>query len=589
MQGEYTLPPAVLERLQESASGVSEICPNVSVFAKTAAATVAGNLRIAVCGGKYDATKFKSDDADDQSPLLNSKAVDRLLSNPSIPLEGVDILLTHLWPISISQHSVTAPALVEYISNTAPPLDEVVRRARPRYHFAASGKPSRFWEREPFAWDSSLTRSTRFIGLGSFGEQEQPGTKKARWFYAFSIASGAQAAVASKTTQNPFSQSQPNSQPRSAPTKRTLEQLDQPSNDNFIWDMGNAPPPPKRTRIEQGQGESKRPPEGYKCRICESDAHFIKDCPDKPAKGSVPEGYVCKICQGTDHLIRDCPTKLETGDTGGKKPRPGYVCRACGSQQHLFEDCQVANQGRTERDQRPRGQRGPPKEIAPDECWFCLSNPRVTKHLITAIGSECYVTLPKGQIPDTTSNASPVPGGGHVLIVPIAHYPTISSAPQDVALPIITEMERYKSALRSFYAAYGCVPVIFEVSRLTGKGGHIHLQVVPVPKDVGPKVEDFFRSEGERSGVNFEENAVEALEEARNSQENYFRVDLPDGKFMLHRLRQAFNLQFPRAVIATLLGRPERVDWRACAQTDDQERADAQAFKKAFAQFDPAR
>lgn len=59
-----------------------------------------------------------------------------------------------------------------------------------------------------------------------------------------------------------------------------------------------------------------------------------------------------------------------------------------------------------------------------DECWFCLSNPKLTKHLIASIGSEIYVTLPKGQIPptgtDVSNLVSPVPGGGHVLIIPVS-------------------------------------------------------------------------------------------------------------------------------------------------------------------------
>lgn len=73
------------------------------------------------------------------------------------------------------------------------------------------------------------------------------------------------------------------------------------------------------------------------------------------------------------------------------------------------------------------------KELGPAECecyqkvglmigWFCLSNPKVTKHLIVSIGSETYVTLPKGQLIPTTSRhlaqggTTLVPGGGHVLV-----------------------------------------------------------------------------------------------------------------------------------------------------------------------------
>ena len=66
------------------------------------------------------------------------------------------------------------------------------------------------------------------------------------------------------------------------------------------------------------------------------------------------------------------------------------------------------------------------------------------KHLIVSIGSECYVTLPKGQIIPTHSEdyTAQVPGGGHVLIVPITHYPTFSTIPSDIAKPIIDETER---------------------------------------------------------------------------------------------------------------------------------------------------
>jgi hypothetical protein len=81
---------------------------------------------------------------------------------------------------------------------------------------------------------------------------------------------------------------------------------------------------------------------------------------------------------------------------------------------------------------------------------YCLLIPSHRKHLIVSIGSECYVTLPKGQIIPTQSNAvgnnssiSTVPGGGHVLIVPIAHHPTYNTIPADIAPPILEETDKY--------------------------------------------------------------------------------------------------------------------------------------------------
>jgi hypothetical protein len=96
-----------------------------------------------------------------------------------------------------------------------------------------------------------------------------------------------------------------------------------------------------------------------------------------------------------------------------------------------------------------------------DECWFCLSNPSLAyvrfrshtslayhliscrKHLIVSIGGECYVTLAKGQIVPPDSAA--VPGGGHVLIIPISHHPTFSTIPPDLAPPILEETDKYVS------------------------------------------------------------------------------------------------------------------------------------------------
>lgn len=69
------------------------------------------------------------------------------------------------------------------------------------------------------------------------------------------------------------------------------------------------------------------------------------------------------------------------------------------------------------------------------ECWFCLATPTIEKHLITSIGMESYLTLPKGGItPD------------HMLIVPIEHISSMFEISPDAAL----EVEKYKQALREY-------------------------------------------------------------------------------------------------------------------------------------------
>ena len=52
------------------------------------------------------------------------------------------------------------------------------------------------------------------------------------------------------------------------------------------------------------------------------------------------------------------------------------------------------------------------------------------------------------------------------------------------------------------------------------------------------------------------------------------------------RADNAFPLR-RRQVLVGLLGMPERFDWKECTQSDEDDKADTQAFKTAFAAFDP--
>lgn len=68
-----------------------------------------------------------------------------------------------------------------------------------------------------------------------------------------------------------------------------------------------------------------------------------------------------------------------------------------------------------------------------------------------AIGGECYLTLPKGQLIPTHDvekykgkgiEIPGIPGGGHVLIVPIAHFATLSSIPDELRDSVIQEVDQ---------------------------------------------------------------------------------------------------------------------------------------------------
>lgn len=41
-------------------------------------------------------------------------------------------------------------------------------------------------------------------------------------------------------------------------------------------------------------------------------------------------------------------------------------------------------------------------------------------------------------------------------------------------------------------------------------------------------------------------------------------------------------------MLVSLLDMPERFDWKKCVQSEEEDKADVEAFKAAFAPFDPS-
>ena len=98
------------------------------------------------------------------------------------------------------------------------------------------------------------------------------------------------------------------------------------------------------------------------------------------------------------------------------------------------------------------------------------------------------------------------------------------------------------------YAKFGCAILFFEVGRLSMKGGHAHVQAVPIPLRLRDKIEEAFLREGRAQGIEFEEDPEAAMASCANGRGSYFKVDLPDGRKMVHLLKDhiPFSIQFGR-------------------------------------------
>lgn len=85
------------------------------------------------------------------------------------------------------------------------------------------------------------------------------------------------------------------------------------------------------------------------------------------------------------------------------------------------------------------------KVVTPDQCFFCLSNPKTETHMIVSIGSQAYLTVAKG--PLTRSNKD-LSFSGHGIIIPIQHVPNVNERDG----PIQQEINQFQQTLVKAFA-----------------------------------------------------------------------------------------------------------------------------------------
>jgi Protein similar to CwfJ C-terminus 1/Protein similar to CwfJ C-terminus 2 len=201
-----------------------------------------------------------------------------------------------------------------------------------------------------------------------------------------------------------------------------------------------------------------------------------------------------------------------------------------------------------------------------NDCFFCLSNLNVAKHLIVSIGTSVYVALAKG--PLTTTELVRMPYPGHLLVIPIAHR----AIPNDAEAH---EMESYRLRITKLFESRNCDTVATEIRYK--EGIHAMLQIIAVPKS--SSFEDAFVK-------GFEERNLTMEKREPGESEEYCRVMLP-GRTYVATLPVRFDLQLPRRILVKALGLEGREDWRGCVQTEDEERVDAATFRGEFEALGP--
>jgi len=215
--------------------------------------------------------------------------------------------------------------------------------------------------------------------------------------------------------------------------------------------------------------------------------------------------------------------------------------------------------------------------INTDSCWFCLSSKNITKHMIVSIGNQIYIAGTKGPLVKE-----------HLLIASINHYKSFAH------LPIETENEinLIKSCINQYFESTGRLAVYFERNILSA---HFQLQVVPVSKRMCDRLEHMFKLKfGEYDLKLVDIPSASSLRQITANVAQYFYVELPNGKRLFYNgdvktTNQRFPLHIARETLASpnLLNVQDRIDWRKCLQTLEDEEIDISLFSTAFSRFNP--
>lgn len=241
--------------------------------------------------------------------------------------------------------------------------------------------------------------------------------------------------------------------------------------------------------------------------------------------------------------------------------------------------------------------------VGQDQCFFCLSNPKVETHMIISIGTYAYLTIAKG--PLTRSNRD-LPFSGHAIIIPIEHIPTIRQEGTNIIeSPIYQEIQNFQQSLVKSFIGNNTVYklVFFEIDLKSNV--HKHVQVLPVPDHLVDNFESTLYSRAELNnekfaGKNhnlqfkkFTNDKDEELVKIRNSTDNVsFTLYHNESETSIYVAElndietTMVDLQFPRRVMANLLNLNKRIYWEKCKQPKYKEAQDCENFKEFYKKYD---
>lgn len=435
----------------------------------------------------------------------------------------VDILLTNEWPRGYERG--VKGDVPEPDERDSPALGLIVKNLGPRYHVV--GLRDTFCNRHPFV--TSHGGMCRMVGMGMVGSKG----KEKKWMHALSLKLTPDNKGIEAATECPFSKKR----------QRDME----PTDTVYI---GNLPKVAREDTLHkplQRCGQIKR----LRC---------VRDTDTGECRGF---GFC------TFNSIEEA-TRAVALD--GKLQCAGKTL------QIRFAEKRQDNQDEYK-------SKAPRIDLAPHaECWFCLSNPKLEKHLLVSVGRSAYTALAKGGVHEN-----------HLLVLPVKHFPCFASMPKDVA----DDMLRQMNYIKDFYAPKDADLICYErwLPMRNTLANHAQFQAIAIPRRMAFCAQPALLSLGKKAGLIFRK--IDSPSELFTLQDGasatpYYYFQLPGDNTARGRMTEHWvcssdstkmPLNFGREVLCEILEAKDKLDWRKCVMSEEKETAIAAHLKDKMAAF----
>ncbi|TNV85145.1 hypothetical protein FGO68_gene10308 [Halteria grandinella] len=497
--------------------------------------------------------------------------------------EGVDILLASQWPLGIDTdyfNSLPLKDQKETLQNSSSSLAALIDLMKPRYIYSSNSDIHH--KRLPFLSPASKHLS-RFISLGSLPGKHKPESSKTVYIQAIEIEPLTAMAIEDKFdceyTPSPYFES------------ITGESLDQRLNQalELRLTLGQ-----KIVQLEDQEAANKR-------KSLEEQKHpSITGLDESTYRKEERIIYVTGFDRKTsfvdlEHFMKQYGDIVQVQKKIDEKGRgKGFVFVEYKERESAERAVEESGRANLMGNRLTINYKISKIKVVEDrDCWFCLDNPKIERHLIFQQRPNFYAALPKGPVTDE-----------HFLIVPNKHIAhtlelEVGDAIEEEYLKLKQDLVDYivQERQMDYLLFERNIPFNFQ------KAAHMNVQLIGLPTQgsLSLTLEDRVRKLLATSEHQFNSKFLEITDRemdlraalGNDPTKHFFYLEIPGMKTARGRQRvrfvttiegqqNRFDMQFGRVMACHILNQREKLNWKNCSLERDQEEQLAQKFKAAI-------